>query len=207
VIELVNALVASFDNNLVILNKDPLLQASSALELVEIFDSALLFIASTFGLSLEVRNDVSSDVSIPKEGVDWWTALEPFRLQESDFLSAKEGFAKIHNEKCNGNETDGDENATEDERNDEKSAASDYPSLHITNGELDFVSLALDRCSFFLSSPSLQVEMATCIGMQHAFALLGDVAVYTTVSNTCRVDTGCLACHHSHTSLFASTSV
>lgn len=184
VIEVVNALVASFDNNLVILNKDPSLQASSALQLVEVFDSALLFIASTLGLSLELRNDASSDVSIPKEGVDWWTALEPFRLQESDFLPAKEGFEKIHNETNNGDETDGDENVTEDETNDEKSAASDRPSLQITNGELDFVSLAFDRCSFFLSSPSLHVEMATCIGMQHAFALLGDVAIYTTVS-TC----------------------
>jgi hypothetical protein len=176
VLELVNALVASFDNNLVILNSDPLLLESTALDLVEVFDAALAFIASTFGLSLDKEIDPFADVQIPNTCEDWMIVLEPFRkrhISESDDLAAKKRF-----------ETYEEEEDPATARDDLVGPSEDQPSIKITDGELDFVSLALERCSFFLSSPSLQVEMASSIGMQRAFALLGYVSMYSKVSDT-----------------------
>lgn len=184
VIELVNALVASFDNNLSLMNKDPILQASTALALVEVFDAALSFIASTFGFTLEKETDPFADVPIPEEGVDWMAVLEPFRLLQPDGITAKEGFEQMRNE-------------TDDE-GDRDELKADYPAIVISNGELDFINLALDRCSFFLSSPSLQVQMASCDGMQHAFMFLGNVAMYTKVRSSFQIVPSFFHCtHHS----------
>lgn len=172
-IDMVNALVASFDANLVLLNKNPLLQASLSLDLVEVFEASLSFIASTFGLSFDQESNLVADVSIPETTVDWKATLEPFLL-EGDGLSAKEGFEKIGSEEAG----DGDDTTNE------ATAMGTHPPINITSGELHFISLVLSRCSFFLSSPSLPVEMATCGGMQHAFELLGFVAKYANVSDS-----------------------
>ena len=171
VIELVYSLVASFDNSLVILNSDSFRFASAALDLVQVFDAALAFIASTFGLSLNKENSPFADVQIPDASEDWMAVLEPFRKRckpLSNDLRPKEGFEKIQNDE------EGALTATDNLTG----PSDDQPSIEITDGELDFVSLGLERCSFFLSSPSLQVEMASIIGMQRAFALLGYVAMY-----------------------------
>ena len=98
VIELSNALVASFDSHLAILNNDPSLQASTTMDLVEVFDASLSFIASTFGLNLDRSGDLSAEVQIPEPTNDWMTTLKPFRLSSSldrDDLTAKEGFEKF----------------------------------------------------------------------------------------------------------------
>lgn len=174
VIELVNSLVVSFDNNLVILNSKPVLLASTAMDLVEVFDSALMFIASTFGLNLDKESDPFADVPIPVACADWMKALEPFQKRsklESNGFEVRERFEP--------SKTEPDDPVT---ASDSAEPSKSQLSIEITGGELDFVRLALDRCCFFLSSPSLIVEMASSIGMQRAFALLGYVAMYSKVS-------------------------
>lgn len=166
VIDLVNALVVSFDNNLRIMNEDPSLQVSTCLDLVEVFDAALSFLASTFGLSLDKRYDPFAGITAPENGVDWKATLDPFRLLKPDGLTAQEGFEKMRT----------------DAQRDNDSNDGDAPVMRITNGEVELVDLVLARCSFFLSSPSLQIEMASCDGMKYAFTLLGYVAKYTKVS-------------------------
>ncbi len=178
VIELSNALVVSFDSNLSILNNDPSLQASTAMDLVEVLDASLSFIASTFGLNLGSAHYLSAEVEIPEPSKDWMATLKPFRLRSSldhDDLSVMEAFEKFR-------EKNGDEDENHNAETQKVNVT--HPSIEITDNELDFVSLALSRCSFFLSSPALHVEMASCVGIQHAFEFLGLIAKYSHVSLT-----------------------
>jgi hypothetical protein len=104
VIELVNALVASFDCNLFTLNADVQLQSSTALDLIQIFDAALSFIASTFGLNLDHGNGLCMTTDVPEPCEEWQALLDPFRTREgrNDDLGttvAKEGFEKIQKER------------------------------------------------------------------------------------------------------------
>jgi hypothetical protein len=170
VIELVNALVASFDRNLFTLNADVQLQSSTALDLIQIIDAALSFISSTFGLNLDNGNGLRMTTDVPEPCEDWQALLDPFRRREGhnddrSTTPAKEGFEKIQNER----DTSSDE-------------ASNHPCIDITNGELDFVNLALERCFFLLSLSSLHVQVSSCVTLQHAFVLLGYIAMYTKVS-------------------------
>lgn len=178
VIELSNALVVSFDSNLSILNNDPSLQASTAMDLVEVLDASLSFIASTFGLNLGSAHYLSAEVEIPEPSKDWMATLKTFRLRsrlDHDDLSVMEAFEKFR-------EKNGDEDENHNAETQKVNVT--HPSIEITDNELDFVSLALSRCSFFLSSPALHVEMASCVGIQHAFEFLGLIAKYSHVSLT-----------------------
>jgi hypothetical protein len=173
VIELVNALVASFDRNLVTLNADQQLQSSTALDLIQVFDAALSFVASTFGLNLEREKGLRMTADVPELSTEWISLLDPFRRRDGldddlGTLTAKEGFEEIRKE-----------------REDQSNKTNNYTWIEITNGELDFVNLALERCTFFLSSPNLHVQVASCVAMQHAFILLGYIGIYTKVSIDC----------------------
>lgn len=178
VIELVNALVASFDRNLVTFNTNVELQSSTALDLVQVFDAALSFVASTFGFNLDHKKELHTTADIPEATEEWLALLDPFRTRKGPNddlgdLTAREGFERIRKMRV------GQSNET-----------NNHPFIEITNGELDFVNLVLARCSFFLSSPSLHVQIASCVTMQHSFLLLGYIAMYTKVRLLSLFDVG-----------------
>jgi hypothetical protein len=178
VIELVNALVASFDRNLVTFNTNVELQSSTALDLVQVFDAALSFVASTFGFNLDHKKELHTTADIPEATEEWLALLDPFRTRKGPNddlgdLTAREGFERIRKMRV------GQSNET-----------NNHPFIEITNGELDFVNLVLARSSFFLSSQSLHVQIASCVTMQHSFLLLGYIAMYTKVRLLSLFDVG-----------------
>ena len=164
-IELVTALVARFDRSLATSNHNT--QLSTSFELVQLLDSAVSFVASSFDLDIDQGKENVLSIGTPVAREPWLTLLDSFRSFDfdSEVSSGKEGFEKFLKEK--------DDRACADEI---------QPSIEITQAELDFLNLVLARCSFFLSSPSLHVQVASCNCMRHSFMLLGHVATYTKVS-------------------------
>lgn len=164
VIVVVKTLVSAFDRSLIDMTRNEQLQASAAMGLTQVFDASLSFIASTFGISL--RHGMKREAKGSDASEEWVRLLEPFRrtgdYEHSGISAVKEGFEKIRQE-------------TRDEMIETRSC----PLIDITNDELDFTNIVLTRCSFFLSSPSLHVQVASIISMQHAFVLLGYVSTYT----------------------------
>lgn len=161
-IELVRSLTARYDRSFASTNTGQGFEIAS-LELVQVLHATVSYNGVSLGFSYEGISQTDKSSAENEMSEPWMELLEPFRthiqtLSNDDVLSPKEGFEE-HRERSNPNHTERD-------------------ILEVSDGELDFLDLVLQRCSFSLSHQSLRVQLASCEAMESVFHLLGYIAIH-----------------------------
>lgn len=116
------------------------------LDIIEFYTVTLRYIARSFGVECEGIKFNLATSRVPDE--PWLDLIKPFKKDPFNY----------------GDETP--DNSQEQAK----------LSIDISKAELDYVTLVLSRCSFFISHPSLLVQVSSCQVQKMAFLILGHIS-------------------------------
>lgn len=145
--------------------------------MVSVYDSAFRFLL----FSYRAEESAALEQKQASRSKSWLEPLDAFRSLEVDDvgmnsdkfddLSPREGFEAYRKE-----------SAFDHKKKDDHDTNGRSLSRLVSNHEINFVSMLLARCSFFVSNASLRLQVESCSAMAHGFRFLAIVALLCKVS-------------------------